>query len=192
MNMETIAEIFDILVQNIDLASAASAMTSAVVALFALVISTIAVGVSVWTLKQQRRHNILTVKPIPEITVADYDNSLRIKLRNHGSGPLIIKSLVATFQKSSFKSLIDCMPNLNERHWTNFSGVIEGRSLLPSREIVLLELTAEKGEINFNIPRDLARLALSETEIEIYYTDVYESKFDAYKKSLSWFGRNLE
>ena len=84
------------------------------------------------------------------------------------------------------------MPDLGGRHWTNFTGVINGRALLPGKEIVLIELTADQKEANFSIPRDLARLALSETEIVVQYSDIYDSTFSPYKKSLSWFGRNLE
>ena len=184
--------LLEYLKQNQDVASAVAALTSAAAAVIALLISLIAVLVAWRTASQQRKHNKLSVRPIPEITVADYEDSLRVKLRNHGAGPLLINSFSAVFQGSSCKSLIDCMPDLNGRHWTNFSGTIDGRTLLPGKEIVLVELTAEPKEVNFSTPRDLARLALSETQIFVSYSDIYESEFPQYTKSLSWFRRNLE
>lgn len=190
--METLSTLFEYLKQNQEVASAVAALTSAVAAVLALLISLIAVFVAWETAKQQRKHNALSVRPIPEITVADYEDSLRVKIGNHGSGPLLINSFSAVFQGNSCKSLIDCMPDLKGRHWTNFSGTIDGRALLPGKEIVLVELTAEPEETNFSIPRDLARLSLSVTEIFVSYSDIYESDFPQYTKSLSWFRRNLE
>lgn len=183
---------FEYLTQNQEVASAVAALTSAAAAVIALLISLIAVLIAWLTARQQREHNKLSVRPIPEITIADYENSLRVKLRNHGAGPLLINSFSALFKGNSCKSLIDCMPDLNGRHWTNFSGEIDGRTLLPGNEIVLVELTAEPGESHFSISRDLARLALSETKILVSYSDIYKSNFPQYTKGLSWFRRNLE
>lgn len=190
--MDILAKLFEFLEENQNIASAASALTSAAAAVFALLLSFLAMRVAINSAKQQRIHNTLTVSPIPEVTVADYENSLRVKLQNHGSGPLLIKSFIATFHGNSCNSLIDCMPNLRDRNWTNFAGAIDGRALLPGNEIVLIELTAHPREVDFSINRDLARLSLSETEIVIQYSDIYGSNFSAYKKALSWFGRNLE
>lgn len=190
--MDKLTELFEFLEKSQSVASAAAAMTSAAAAMLALLVSVIAVLVAVISARQQRVHNTLTVRPIPEVTVGDYENSLRVKLRNHGSGPLLIRSFIATFHGNSCQSLIDCMPDLGDVHWTNFAGVINGRALLPGKEIVLIELTSDQKESNFSIPRDLARLALSETEIVLQYSDIYDSTFSPYKKSLSWFGRNLE
>ena len=192
MLMDTLTTVFEYLKQNDGVASAVAALTSAVAAVIALLISLIAVYVAWKTAKQQREHNTLSVRPIPEVTVADYEDSLRVKLRNHGSGPLLIKSFSAVFQGNSCKSMIDCMPDINGRHWTNFSGTIDGRTLLPGKEIVLVELTAEPNERNFEVPRDIARLSLSETEVHVSYSDIYGSCFPQYTKNLSWFRRNLE
>lgn len=191
MLMDTLSTTFEYLKQNQGTASAVAALTSAIAAVIALLISLVAVLIAWKTAKQQRKHNTLSVRPIPEVTMADYENSLWVKLGNHGSGPLLIKSFSAVFQGNSCNSLIDCMPDLNGRHWTNFSGAIDGRSLLPGKEIVLIELTAESEETNFSILRDLARLSLSDTEIFVLYSDIYESEFPLYTKSLSWFRRNL-
>ncbi|MDX9672271.1 MULTISPECIES: hypothetical protein [unclassified Pseudomonas] len=190
--MDTLANLFEFLEKNQNIASAVSATASALAAIIAVLVSIYAVRVSAKSAEQQQRHNTLTVKPIPEVTVTDYENSLQVKLRNHGSGPLLIRAFSATFHGRSCKSLIECMPDIGGRHWTNFSGVIDGRALLPGKEIVLIELTASQGETSFNISRDHARLALSETEIVVEYSDIYDSIFLPYKKSLSWFGRNLE
>lgn len=190
--MDELVVLFELLESNLAFASAISAVASAVGAAVALLVSIIAVCVSANSAKQQRVHNELSVRPIPEITVVDIDNSLQVKLRNHGSGPLRIESLIAAFMNSVCSTVVECLPELENRHWTNFSGVIDGRTLLPGDEILLIELTAELGEINFNTSRESARNSLSHTEIIVRYSDVYESVFDPYKKSPTWVGRNLE
>lgn len=188
--MEQLAELFVTLEKNQSLASAAAAMTSAVAAILALVISTAAVVATIISTRQQRTHNVLTVKPIPEVTVADFEDCLRVKLRNHGSGPLLVKSLTVKFLDGTYDALIDCMPeNIN---WANFAGKVNGRALLPGSEITLIELTAIQNMPDFRTPRDLARNALSHSEIVIEYSDIYGTDFPAYKKSLEWFGRSLE
>ncbi|HEN8712337.1 TPA: hypothetical protein U8203_002776 [Pseudomonas putida] len=190
--MDKLVMLFEFLERNLTLASAISAVASAVAAVVAVLVSIFAVRISAKSAMQQMVHNELSVLPIPEVTVGDYENSLRVKLRNHGAGPLRIKSLTAVFMGVECPTLVDCMPDLKDRHWTNFSGVVDGRTLLPGDEIVLIELTAEQGEVDFSISRDSARHSLSQTEITVNYSDIYDSAFESYKKSLSWFGRNLE
>lgn len=188
--MEQLTELFVTLEKNQSLASAAAAMTSAFAAILALVISAAAVIATIVSARQQRTHNILTVKPIPEVTVADFEDCLRVKLRNHGSGPLLIKSLTVKFLDGTYDKLIDCMPdNIN---WANFAGKVNGRVLLPGSEITLVELTALQNEPDFSIPRDLVRNALSHSEIVVEYSDIYDTNFPAYRKPLEWFGRSLE
>lgn len=189
--MSVFAEIYELLKQQPDTANAVAAMAGSATAVIALFVSFISLIVSVVALKHQRRHNILTVRPLPEITVADFEQSLRVKLRNSGSGPLVVNSLRANIGENIYRSVIECLPDLPGRDWTNFSGAIDGRSLLPGSEITLVELTEGEEEILFNSNRDLARRALSLVSIEIKYTDVYGSKFKPYTKELDWFGRHF-
>lgn len=190
--MQQLTEAFKLLEENQNLSSAIAATASAIVAFLALIVSIAAVIASVRSTKQQKKHNVLTVKPIPEVTVADYEDLLRVKLRNHGSGPLLIKALTANFQGKPHNSLIDCIPKNSSIDWTNFAGNINGRALLPGAEIILIELTKNPRNTDFSIHRDLTRLALSHSEVVINYSDIYSTKFSAYKKSLEWFRRNLE
>jgi hypothetical protein len=188
--MPIIQEIFEFLKTAPDVANAISAMAGVAVAALAFIVSAISLVVSVRTLKHQREHNTLSVRPLPEVTVADYENSLRVKLRNNGSGPMIIQSLSVTDGATTCESLIECMPELPGRHWTHFSNALSNRSLMPGSEIVLLALTEEDGELGFSWSRDLARRALSPLTVSVKYTDVYKSGFNPYTKALDWFGRH--
>ncbi|WP_312772604.1 hypothetical protein [Pseudoxanthomonas mexicana] len=188
--MPTFLEIFNLLKQDTNAANAIAAMASAIAALLALFVSFVSLVVSVAALRHQRRHNVLSVKPFPEVTVADFEDALRVKIRNHGSGPLVLKSLRVKSGPETCRTLIDCLPELPGRHWTNFAGVVDGRSLLPGSEIMLVELVECDGELLFSSSRDLARRALSLLTVQIEYTDAYGSKFKPYTKSLDWFGRH--
>ncbi|WP_156486003.1 hypothetical protein [Pseudomonas sp. ABFPK] len=185
--MEQLTELFEVLERNITLSSAGAAMTSAAAAILALIVSVAAVVVAITSSRQQRTHNILTVKPIPEITLANYENLLRVKLRNHGSGPLLIEKLTANFLDKQYDSLIECMPKNKDIQWANFAGKVNDRALLPGGEIVLIELKQNPNDTNFNISRDLVRHALSYSDVIIKYTDIYNTKFPIYKKTLEWF-----
>lgn len=165
-------------------------MAGVVIAVLAFVVSAISLLVSVRTLRHQREHNVLSVRPLPEVTVADYEDSLRVKLRNNGSGPMIVKSLVASDGFMTCEALIQCMPDLPRGHWTHFSHALSNRSLMPGSEIILLELTEDPGEKGFSRSRDLARHALAPLTLSVNYTDVYKSSFASYSKALSWFGRH--
>lgn len=173
-------------------ASAIAAITGAFTALLALFVSAVSLLVSWWAAHVHRRHNKLSVRPYPEITLADFEDLLRIKLRNHGSGPLLIKSLRVKVRDHTHDKLVDAVPILAGRPWNNFSGVVDGRALLPGSEIVLLDLTQMKGEIGFAKKRDLARKALAQVTVEVDYSDVYESEFEPYCKRLGWFARHWE
>jgi hypothetical protein len=173
------------LIEHPDLANALATIFAALTALIALV-------VSVWALWIQRSHNKVSVRPIPEITVADFEDSLWVKLSNNGVGPLIVKSVHVRSGQEERGSIIEWMPTLpNSRHWTNFAVVKTGRTLRAEGVLPLLELIQESGEVGFGHCRDMVRAALCQLTVVVEFTDVYGSKFPACTKSLEWFGRNL-
>ncbi len=177
-------ELIELLRQEKDLANAIAAIASAFTALTALT-------VSVWALCIQRRHNVLSIRPIPEVTVADYEDSLRVKLRNNGSGSMLVK-YVEVFNGDDVKSsVIEWMPPLPAgRPWNHFSTALENRTIQPDGVIPLLELTVAAGEERFELCRNKTRLALCNLRVIVHYTDIYRSKLPKYEKSLDWFGRH--
>ena len=143
-------------------------------------------------LKIQRRHNVLSVKPIPMVSVADYEDRLTVKILNNGSGPLIIKDVQVKKESQVRESLVDWMLSLPDgMYWATFVGPVKNRSLLPGNEIKLLELTGDHSEKEFEAVRDSCRAALCQLTVVLDYTDVYGSAFESHEKHLSWFGRNL-
>lgn len=172
-------------------ANAFGALASAAAAFLALLVSGISLIVAFWTLWIQRRHNRLSVRPLPEVTVADYENSLRVKLRNSGSGPLIVKSLKVSNGPEYRDSVIDWMPSLKAgRAWTTFVRATVGRAILPGEDIVLLELSEFDGEKNFAHHRNLVRKALAPLTVQVECSDIYNSHLPRYQRELKWFGRH--
>jgi hypothetical protein len=184
--------LFAFLKADANVANAFGAIASAVAAFLALFLSFFSICISLSTARSQRHHNELSLRPLAEITLADYENSLRVKLRNNGSGPMIVLALTVTDGSNAHSSLIEWMPNLpSGRPWTNFSHALQRRTLQVGGEIILLELSEYKNEINFSACRDSVRAALVPLTINVEYTDVYNTTMRPCQKSLSWFGRNL-
>lgn len=185
-------ELLAYLAKDANLTNALATVASVIIALAAFIISVVSLYVSHAALKIQRRHNILSVKPIPMVSVADYEDRLTVKILNNGSGPLIIKSVQVKKELQVHESLVDCMPSLPDgMYWATFVGPVKNRSLLPGNEIKLLELTGNHTKSEFKKVRDECRAALCQLTVVLEYTDVYGSAFEVHDKQLSWFGRNL-
>jgi hypothetical protein len=171
-------------------ANAFGALASAAAAFLALLVSVISVVISIWAARVQRRHNQLSVRPLAEVTVADYENSLRVKLRNNGSGPMIVKDVLINNGDRELRSLVEWMPPLpHGRYWTTFSHALVNRTLLPGAELVMLELTQYENEINFAECRNIVRDALAPLVVRVQYSDIYNDPMPQHQKALDWFGR---
>ncbi|MDR3415736.1 MAG: hypothetical protein P4L83_06080 [Nevskia sp.] len=183
-------ELISLLKSDLNAANAFGALASAAAAFLALVVSAISVGISIWAMRLQRQHNELSVRPLAEVTVADYENSLRVKLRNNGTGPMIVTGIEVSDGHSAKACVVEWMPSLPKgRPWTTFSHDLKDRTLQPGSAIVLLELTEHQGEQDFASCRDLIRAALAPLTITVDYTDIYNKAMPKRIKALSWFGR---
>lgn len=185
-------ELLAYLAKDANLTNLLATVSSAVIALAALIISMVSLYVANTALKKQHRHNVLSVKPIPMVSVADYEDRLTVKILNNGSGPLVIKDVQVKKESQDRESLVAWMPSLPDgMYWDTFVGSVKNRSLLPGNEIKLLELTGDHAEQEFQEARDNCRAALCQLTVILEYTDVYGSTFEVHGKQLSWFGRNL-
>lgn len=182
-----------LLKSDANVANAFGALASAAAALLALLVSAISVGISVWGVKTQRRHNELSVRPLAEVTFSDYEDRLRIKLRNNGIGPMIVTAITVLDGVSAKPSILDWMPEYlpHGRDWDDFVDDIRGRTLAPGGEIVLLELAEAEGEVGFAASRDIVREALAPLSVNVEYTNVYGTVMQPKRRDLDWFGRTL-
>jgi hypothetical protein len=187
-----LTEILAFLKENHEVANAISAMTGAVIALLAFIISVLSVVFTWKALKHQRIHNSLSVRPLPYITVGDYENKLYVKIRNNGTGPLIIKALTVPGAEDPSIPLVNNMPTLLPGVvWTNFTGATSGRSVPAGGEMVLLELSDSSVGAQFQLSRDKVRETLGKLSLTLDYTDIYSNKLPLCSRDLKWFHRTL-
>ena len=183
----------DLISSNRDSANVFAAVASAAATALAFLASCAALWVSLSTLRHQRKHDALSLRPLPEVTVADYETQLRVTLRNNGSGPLLLTRLVTGNGKEVRDQVLAWMPDLpDDMSWANFAGNVDGRSIAPDRSIVLLDLVGEAGDSTFAAIRDDVRAALRELTVNVEYTDVYNNVLPPHRKALAWFGRHLD
>lgn len=186
------SDVLNFLVAKPDVANAVAAMGSAVLAGVACILSFISLYVARAALRHQREHNRLSVRPLAYIMIGDYENQLFVKLRNNGTGPMIVKSLSIIGAQNEAEPLINAMPDLHPKvSWTNFVEECSGRSIPPGGELVLLDLSSESSSSpgQFRLSRDKVRLALGKLEVRAEYTDIYGTKLPASSRSLKWFHR---
>ena len=188
-----VATLLNSLVSQPDQANALAAFGSLAVGLLALFVAGLSIYYTVRGLALQQRHNELSVLPVPFIALADYENLLRVKIRNDGLGPLIVKGLKFhnKNQNGEFSDLVSYMPTLpSSLSWSNFSsGYI--RSIRPGDELILLELQEDSFSLDFAAFRDACRQRLKFMQVELDYTDVYGLQFVAATRDLEWSGRRL-
>lgn len=155
-----------------------------------VVISVAALFVAWRTVNLQHKHNVLSVRPFPQIALVDDGNKLRIKLINHGHGPLFIKSMIVSDGTTTKETLIAWMPTLTEPlDWSTFTGKLINRSMPSGGELTLLELRGDTRSQVYSESRDECRRTLAKLTVSVEYTDIYGTKFETYTKSLRWFGR---
>lgn len=152
-------------------------------------ISAVALIVSCFTWWTQKKHNKLSVLPLPEVVLGDYENRISVTLRNNGAGPLIIKKLTVSDANSESQSFISHLTDFNIV-WSNFVDLVDGRAILPGKDIELIETNGNETNIGFVTTRDKLRRKLKDLEVKIVYTNVYGDCFPEYSKKLTWFGRH--
>ena len=156
----------------------------AITSFFTVIISVISVCFTYKSNKNQMEHNKNSVKPISSIKVNDYEDKLAVKIYNYGTGPLIIKKMVAKNDEMQSDKLLDFMPEINQ-HWSTFVGTIDGSKIPVNGCITLIELNPENEETKMAI-----RKYLKDITIYLEYTDIYSTSFTDQRK-LDFFGRHF-
>ena len=176
--------IVELVNQNPNVASAIAAFLAA----FAALISIILTVASLWI---QRRHNFKTVTPIANILPSDYENDIAVRIRNSGTGPLIIRRLTVTQQGvPPAKNIISLMPDLPDGiTWTTFFMNAENYAITPSNSITLIRLEDDDSNENFSKARDSVRYHLGKLKLTLEYQDIYGRSMPKNTKALDLFNR---
>jgi hypothetical protein len=163
-----------------------------VIAGLALLVSTISTIVAHRTFKLQRTHNVKMIKPIIQIGQWDYENKLRIDLRNNGLGPAHVDKISVYKNEHEVKTCIyhwlpDKLPgDMNyKEYWTAHEKfIVQVNSI-----IKLIEIPVDI-EIKKQVKcREEIRSILRQIKIKIEYSDLYGNEMETYEKSFGVFNR---
>jgi hypothetical protein len=160
-------------------------------AVIALVLLVVALIFTAETLRIQRTHNRLSVRPIAVITVGDYLDELVVHLQNKGTGPLIIKDLSFTDQSGrKEKSIVDFFgSDFGDVVWSTFVSDIDGWAILPGETRTLIKLVGDDTDKDFLLLRERVRKVLASLQVELQYRDIYESDMPKKVSKLDFFAR---
>ncbi|CAG2087971.1 hypothetical protein [Xanthomonas arboricola] len=116
----------------------------------------------------------------------DLKDQITVALENVGVGPMRMLSLRVLQDGVERFDALHKATSLKSCEW--FVDNIDRRHVGQMRQIVLLRFARDPMQAGADI--GVLRLELSRLEIALVYTDVYGTRFDAYRRSLEWFGRH--
>jgi hypothetical protein len=152
-------------------------MENITVSICAAIIALLSLFATIWQCFVTRRHNILSVRPIPDVVVSNCDGRVAVSIENNGIGPLLMKNFKAVLGNEHKNNIIDWMPALpKEIYWSKWLRSFENSTIKPSDSIVLLEFKLDPENEEHVKTRNMIKQALSDLSIEFEYTDIYENK----------------
>jgi hypothetical protein len=168
-------------------------------AVIALVTSSVSILVAVRALFDQRRHNLSSVKPFPNIALKQYRNLVGISIVNHGVGPLIINKFLVWKGAEKEKTKNDVIswaredPSLVDVVWNDYrSNIGNGVCIRPSEEFPVILLKGKSDDKEFCNKRDAFRTLLSQLSMILEYTDVHGEPVATLTQDWKWFAPNQE
>jgi hypothetical protein len=163
-----------------------------VIALSAFIISIVSILIAGLTLNMQRKHNRLSVKPIPNITEMNYVDSGKIglSLENVGIGPMIIKKIKSCKGETVKKDPFEWLPEGFDHILTDYTLKFEGTAIPPMDHICLLYYDYDPKDNKSLNNSELIRSILAELEINVEYADVYDQIYE-YNYHLVGFGESI-
>lgn len=165
----------------------------ALTSICAVVISVVSVVFTVRFSSLQIKHNQNSVRPISAIKVSDYENSIAVKIGNHGTGPLIIKKLYFTDEREDrqgikYDTIIELMPSIDQS-WNTFTECVNGWSIPVNGNIIPIALKPISKPMS-DLTKRKVRGALSTITVHLEYKDIYDNEFTDERK-LDFFGRHF-
>lgn len=165
---------------------------------FIAVTALVATAVSIYF---QRKHNHNSVRPVFDLQCQGTVDKIAVTLRNAGTGPMTITSMIVLFDGEKKRSIADCFSEGHISHIKQFyrfeyERMQKGeRSIIPGEEIALISLCFKEEEaerdrlLNFAVDHSRApQMAvgflagidtLRKIEIIVAYEDIYKNEFGA-------------
>ena len=153
-----------------------------IIALCALLVSIASILIGYFSLKSQRKHDRLSVKPIGKISFITFEDSLEIQIRNDGTGPMLVANIKVYENESDIQNnLRDALPILQKNSWTvvNMGNQF---AIGAGEQKTLLKISTNRKTREF---RDYLRQVLAALKIitlELEYHDIYDQHIGTLKR----------
>ncbi|MEA3016958.1 MAG: hypothetical protein QOI38_1680 [Sphingomonadales bacterium] len=173
------------LIQNPDQTNALAAVGSAVMGALALVVAGLSIYFTARGLSLQRRHNRLSVRPIPFIALSKHDG-IAIVLENHGLGPFKIDLFEIVRSGVVLQNIVEILPDNPPAGVTvTFTTGMWERTLPTTEKIEIVKVLINRTSSEAVAYLNQCRSNLEDTVIKIGYSDMYNAS-EQYHKDLDW------
>ena len=172
-----------------------------------ILISIVAVFISVQTFRSQKEQNKNSVCPILNVSVGDYEDNIYVRLHNNGVGPAIITRIQCNVDGNNCRligsndgSLVSNIPLMAyfkdgskvidiplNQYLTFASGeAMENRALAPGDSITLIQVENPDG-----LKKTALRYWLKDCTVSFEYMDIYGNAQKPCVRKLDYFGRSF-
>lgn len=128
----------------------------------------------------QRKHNILSLRPLGYIILRNYEDEIGVRIVNYGVGPMtVIRLQVEDKEKETTKTLIEYISKkIHNVTWTDFVEEVIKRPLGQNNEIVLFSFRYNDNysKNDFIRIREELRSILKDLKITVTYEDLYHKE----------------
>ena len=141
-----------------------------------LFVACIAIIFTIISLIIQRQHNRLSLRPIANIDLSNYENKIAVELINKGLGPLIIEKIIYRIGSDEKNNLVDIFDERGFKDivWTDYRKYLEGATIPPNGIEVLIQYDKSKSQSRrFIRNRDKIKKILGKIYVEIHFKDIY-------------------
>lgn len=172
-----------------------------------ILISIVAVFISIQTFRSQKEQNKNSVRPILNVSVGDYEDNIYVRLQNNGVGPAIITHIQCNVNGKNPRiigpndgSLISNIPlmayfkdgskvtNVPLNQYLTFASgeAMENRALAPGDSITLIQV-----ENPDELKKTALRYWLKDCTVSFEYMDIYGNAQKPCVRKLDYFGRSF-
>ncbi len=150
-------------------------IVQSITAILAIIIAIISIRYTTKSLKEQKKHDVLTVKPIINVGTGNYLDSISVFLFNKGMGPATIQKVEISYCCNGKKIIQNSiMEIINALHpnYTLSDGFTDltDFTFLPDESIDIFSIKRAKNASHKEIEKDLSFI-----EGHIWYIDLYEN-----------------
>jgi hypothetical protein len=154
-----------------------------IIALCALLVSTVSILIGYFSLKAQQKHNRLSVKPIGKISFVTGDDNIEITIRNDGTGPMLVSNIKVYEDEADIKNnLRDALPTLQKKNSWTVINMGSQFTIGAGEQKTLLKISTDRKTREFRDYLKQVLAALKYITLELEYRDIYDQHIGALKR----------